>query len=676
MGVDNLWSDGLGNFRKEPLSSMISLAGKTIAIDVSAWVHQLDQLHDTAYARTAVPPFPSLAVKMSFKAKHRALKELHITPIYVFDGKQPSNMKKNENERRGSKSAAAKVKYNDFLHNLKSRPQLDSGEIVVSEQERQLLWEYRREMSRPTVQDYASLCEWMNEVGAEYIQAPFEADAQMKQLVVEKRAQGAITEDGDLIVYQMPNVYSKTTIDTNKPESSKCQHFSLHKLQTGAYASRIKGRRLRYLPEISCLMGNDYIKRWKFNGPIKVLGKNDGDQCLIDELINHIVGGGRMKDWLLKFEELHSHNRPEGCAHGNWSDRFIYSCNLIRYYPVFKRDLSGNVSLEPLNPLPVGCSRDEWHRLINFDKKPDEYFSGDASEYYSMSIVGSTDQHRSAHLGPHYSDGENIEVDGAELLPIFGRLSFEAVPVDLQPISLLKYFLLHRGIETTERESADEVRRLARRAAEENRPVLPPSLTLEPVAWVAFEALDEDEMGDEYDNWSKGYFDKLRSLKFIDDDYIDRHYGTKHAQTVRERALRLLKSGNIDLKSIKVRNVKSDLRTAGEHLLAIQFNCLGSSRGVLHNVYVVMENKDDGEYVRSPCSYCSCEDGAFFCSHVLCFLFFARLVQGTELSKEEFESVFPENPAITQACPVLIQNIIAMDKINRQKGQSSRKRSA
>ena len=172
------------------------------------------------------------------------------------------------------------------------------------------------------------------------------------------------------------------------------------------------------------------------------------------------------------------------------------------------------------------------------------------------------------------------------------------------------------------------------------------------------------------------YFDKLKTLSPIDDDYVDRHYGTENAQTVRERALHLLKSGNIDCKSIKVRNVKSDLRAAGEHLLAMQFKCLGSSRGLLHNVYVVMENKDDGEYVPSPCSYCSCEDGAFFCSHMLCFLFFAHLVQSTELSKEEFEAALPENPAMTQACPVLIQNIIAMDKMNRQKGHNKRKRKA
>lgn len=114
----------------------------------------------------------------------------------------------------------------------------------------------------------------------------------------------------------------------------------------------------------------------------------------------------------------------------------------------------------------------------------------------------------------------------------------------------------------------------------------------------------------------------------------------------------------MDYKSLRIRNVKSDLRRKGEHLVAFQFKCLGSTRGVLHNVYVVMENKDGGEYVPSPCSYCSCEDGAFFCSHVLCLLYFMHLVQGTELLQDEFEAVLPENPAITQACPVLIQNIV------------------
>lgn len=172
------------------------------------------------------------------------------------------------------------------------------------------------------------------------------------------------------------------------------------------------------------------------------------------------------------------------------------------------------------------------------------------------------------------------------------------------------------------------------------------------------------------------YFTKLKSIKFIDDDYIDRHYGTKRAQTVRERALCLLKGGNIDYKSLRIRNVKSDLRKKGEHLVAIEFKCLGSTRKILHNVYVVMENKDDGEYVSAPCSYCSCEDGAFFCSHMLCLLFFAHLVQASELSQDEFEDVLPENPAITQACPVLIQNIIAIDRLRRQKGQADRKRKA
>ena len=46
------------------------------------------------------------------------------------------------------------------------------------------------------------------------------------------------------------------------------------------------------------------------------------------------------------------------------------------------------------------------------------------------------------------------------------------------------------------------------------------------------------------------------------------------------------------------------------------------------------------------------------------------------VSREEFEAALPENPEVTQACPVLLQNIIAMDKINRQKGWKKRKRQA
>ena len=173
---------------------------------------------------------------------------------------------------------------------------------------------------------------------------------------------------------------------------------------------------------------------------------------------------------------------------------------------------------------------------------------------------------------------------------------------------------------------------------------------------------------------NRDYFSKLQSLKVIDDDYVDRHFGTEEAQHIRERAFLLLKGGNIDKSSIKVRNVKSDLRAPGEHLVAVQFKCLSSERGILHNVYVVFENKPDGEFVSAPCSCCSCEDGAFFCSHMLCFLWKMRLVQKVKMSQDEFEDCLPENPQVVQAVPMLIENVFAMDKLKRQKGQSTRKK--
>lgn len=122
-----------------------------------------------------------------------------------------------------------------------------------------------------------------------------------------------------------------------------------------------------------------------------------------------------------------------------------------------------------------------------------------------------------------------------------------------------------------------------------------------------------------------------------------------------------------------VKNVKSEMRK-GVNLVAFKFQCLSSVRNVLHNVYVVFENREDGsgEFVPSPCSYCGCENGAFFCSHMVCFLYIVRLVQRTTLSQEDFEKTYPEDRRIVQSYPCLIENIMMRDKIKRQEGQSKR----
>ena len=157
----------------------------------------------------------------------------------------------------------------------------------------------------------------------------------------------------------------------------------------------------------------------------------------------------------------------------------------------------------------------------------------------------------------------------------------------------------------------------------------------------------------------------------VDDDYIDRHFGTEVAQYEKCKAFMLLDSGNIGLRKIKARNVKSAAKP-GMNLIAFMFQCLSSERNVLYILCMVFVNVADGEYVQSPCSYCGCEDGAFFCSHMLCFLYVMRCIQWTTMSQNEFEEVFPEDHKIVQSMPCLIENIIVRDRLTRQMAQTKR----
>lgn len=81
-------------------------------------------------------------------------------------------------------------------------------------------------------------------------------------------------------------------------------------------------------------------------------------------------------------------------------------------------------------------------------------------------------------------------------------------------------------------------------------------------------------------------------------------------------ALLLLKSGHLDLATLEAMNVSKYL-VEGTQLIAIRCNCLSSERSVVHKVYAVFQDKMNGDYIHSPCSVCSCNDGMFFV-HMKC----------------------------------------------------------
>ena len=258
-----------------------------------------------------------------------------------------------------------------------------------------------------------------------------------------------------------------------------------------------------YLEEIACLLGNDYIARLHGNGPVTVLKGIHGQPALIDSLVQHVEEGKALKVWLREHERA---NGKSKLPPGAWTDRFVVTCNLLRHYPVFVKKQDGTIALIPLNPLPSNISFDDWGAFIGFEKHPQEHFaSSDYKKHYTMDIVSSTGLARTEHLGPRYSDAKNPRVKATELLPIFARLSLgatvESAPISAEPVSCLKHWLLHRGIAACESDTDETMRQFVRRALRESRLVLPPSMTLEPVAWVGFEPLDPDEVGDKCDDW-------------------------------------------------------------------------------------------------------------------------------------------------------------------------------
>lgn len=682
MGIKSFWKKSLGDFRDEDRKLIASLSDKKVAIDTSAWVHTLDGAWDVQYARTSSPKYPHPAIINTFSARHRVLTVLRIHPIFVLDGKSPS-VKKKTNRERQEKSLTNSQQYKSKLDQIKAGP------LQITDEVRKDLLKNRRGKARPIAEEYATLSQWMDDHGIEYVQAPFEADAQIKRIVDEGRATAAITEDGDLVVYGVPHILSLTKMDTLEPNKSTCQYFDLQELKGGKYQSPIAvGRRADYLAEISCLSGNDYINNLPLVGPAIIFGTHKGkgnDQAaLIDAFVSDTKVNSTMteRQWLEGYVEQRSKKNATNVIRSapepeDWSpEKFIKVRNLIKHYPVFAKDgLTGQVSLMPLNPLPSNISIDEWGTYIGFDKHPSEYFDHDYEEYYDMTIVASKDKPRNQLLGPRYTSNDNSLVDTGKLLPLFARVDFDQEPVNVQPTRVLRAYLLARGVTVPQNTSADKIRELAQRAheAKSRRPVLDPELVPKEAKWVGFEPLDEVEIGDDYDNWNRDYVTKIRALRPVDDNYIDQHFGTERAQHCRETALDLLNGGNVGLSTVLVRNVKSKMRPDQE-LIAINFKCLSKERSITHSVYMVFENKKGGDYVPSPASYCSCEAGAFFDSHMLCFLYVMRGIQTRwrEKTQEEIERLMPEDRRIVSGEPCLIENILAANNMKRQRAQSNR----
>ena len=88
MTVQDLWTHPLKKVKesKIPLST---LKGKTIAVDISIWLHQIVGVIEEVSLFTLNKPAcrPDRLVR-ELRRRHKVLDDAGLNPIYVFDGKR------------------------------------------------------------------------------------------------------------------------------------------------------------------------------------------------------------------------------------------------------------------------------------------------------------------------------------------------------------------------------------------------------------------------------------------------------------------------------------------------------------------------------------------------------------------------------------------------------------
>ena len=147
--------------------------------------------------------------------------------------------------------------------------------------------------------------------------------------------------------------------------------------------------------------------------------------------------------------------------------------------------------------------------------------------------------------------------------------------------------------------------------------MLPPAIKVLMGQYNGFECLEPRIAGNAYDAWNNDYFSLVMKLKEVTDDYLnDKLEGSLPG--IRGRASLLFEGGNLNPSSINCCNVKCSI--TGKSCVLMRCEALSSKRSVIHTIHAVFENTENGDFMPSPLSTCSCEDGSLFCSHMVAFL--------------------------------------------------------
>jgi flap endonuclease-1 len=188
MGIRNL-----NSFLRDNASSALKfinvaeMSGKKVAVDTSIYMYKFaseDALIENIYLMLAV------------------FRHYNIIPIFVFDGKPPSEKSELLLKRREDKKDAEAEYYRlkKLLENNKNMDDADRQDIVSNMDNLKRRFVY---ISRNDTETIKSL---IRSYGATYCDAPGEADELCAMLAVKGKVWACLSEDMDMFVYGCPRV--------------------------------------------------------------------------------------------------------------------------------------------------------------------------------------------------------------------------------------------------------------------------------------------------------------------------------------------------------------------------------------------------------------------------------------------------------------------------------------
>ena len=141
------------------------------------------------------------------------------------------------------------------------------------------------------------------------------------------------------------------------------------------------GKYAEELPALACFLGNDFVGRLNRNGPVMV-------RQLMSDFIGYDFAGRRRM--ITRMGGTSTWKRGASKRATDFPEKFWPAYYLQKYPPVFRMSPASEaspvdladpqsyvVTVEPLNPLPQGWSREDWGCNIGFDGDPSNLLLGD-----------------------------------------------------------------------------------------------------------------------------------------------------------------------------------------------------------------------------------------------------------------------------------------------------------